>query len=105
MNIKKMMRQAQEQQAKIQEELETLSVEGTAGGGMVVVTLNGHKQMLSLKLDPQVIDPEEPEMLQDLIVAATADASRRADELTQEKLGGMLGGLGAGIPGLGDLLG
>jgi DNA-binding YbaB/EbfC family protein len=105
MNIKKMLRQAQEQQEKLQRDLEQMKVEGTAGGGMVVVQMNGSKHVSDIRLDPEVVDPEDVEMLQDLIVAAVADATQRVDEMVREKVGGMLGGMGGGIPGLGDLLG
>jgi DNA-binding YbaB/EbfC family protein len=101
-NIQKMMRQAQEMQEKLARELAAMEVEGTAGGGMVRVTMDGTKQVRSIQLDPEVVDPEEVELLQDLVVAAISDAAKRAEEAASEKLGGALGG---GIPGLGNLLG
>lgn len=105
MNIKKMMREAAQMQEKLQKEVAAIEVEGTSGGGMVTVRMNGSKQILDVRLDPSTVDPQEREMLEDLIVAAAADASRRVDEVVQEKVGGALGGLGGAIPGLGNLLG
>ena len=98
MNIQKMMRQAQEMQEKLQQQLRETTVEGTAGGGMVTVTMNGVKEVHGLKIDPEVVSAEDVEMLQDLIVAAIAEAQRRADELMSQQMGGMMGGLN--IPGL-----
>ena len=94
MNIQKMMRQAQEMQEKLQQQLRETTVEGTAGGGMVTVTMNGVKEVHGLKIDPEVVSAEDVEMLQDLIVAAIAEAQRRADELMSQQMGGM------NIPGL-----
>ena len=98
MNIQKMMRQAQEMQETLQQRLRETTVEGTAGGGMVTVTMNGVKEVQGLKIDPEVVSAEDVEMLQDLIVAAIAEAQRRADELMSQQMGGMMGGLN--IPGL-----
>ena len=98
MNIQKMMRQAQEMQEKLQQQLRETTVEGTAGGGMVTVTMNGVKEVQGLKIDPEVVSAEDVEMLQDLIVAAIAEAQRRADEIMSQQMGGMMGGLN--IPGL-----
>ena len=98
MNIQKMMQQAQEMQEKLQQQLRATTVEGTAGGGMVTVTMNGVKEVQGLKIDPEVVSPEDVEMLQDLIVAAIAEAQRRADELMSQQMGGMMGGMN--IPGL-----
>ena len=100
MNIQKMMKQAQRMQEQMQRELGELVVETSAGGGMVKAKMSGHKQLLSVDIDPEVIDPEDPSMLQDLILAAVNDAARQVDEQMQQKLGGLAGGLG-GIPGLG----
>jgi DNA-binding YbaB/EbfC family protein len=96
MNLQKLMKQAQEMQSRLQGELETLEVEAAVGGGMVTVTMNGHKQLLTVKIDREVLDPEDPEMVQDLVVAAVNEASRKVDEAVQGKIGGMAGGL----PGL-----
>ena len=98
MNTQKMMQQAQEMQEKLQQQLRATTVEGTAGGGMVTVTMNGVKEVQGLKIDPEVVSAEDVEMLQDLIVAAIAEAQRRADELMSQQVGGMMGGMN--IPGL-----
>jgi DNA-binding YbaB/EbfC family protein len=99
MNMKKMMQQAQQMQDKMQAELSELRVSAAAGGSVVTATLNGQKELLSLDIDAAVVDPEEVEMLQDLVVAAVNEASRRVDEEVQSKLGGMM------PPGLGGMLG
>ena len=101
MNMNKLMQQVQETQKKIQDELAAMRVTASAGGGMVEVTLDGSKQMISLKIDPQTVNPEDVEMLQDLIVAAYNEAFRRADEQAAEKMGAMTGNLK--IPGLGNM--
>ena len=93
MNLQKLMKQAQEMQTRLQGELETLEVEAAVGGGMVTVTMNGHKQLLTVKIDREVLDPDDPEMVQDLVVAAVNEASRKVDEAVQGKIGGMAGGL------------
>ena len=98
MNIQKMMQQAQQMQDSLQKQLKETTVEATAGGGMVTVVMNGVKEIQSLSIDPEVVASEDVEMLQDLIVAAIADAQRRADELVSQQMGGMMGGLK--IPGL-----
>ena len=98
MNIQKMMKQAQEMQARLQKELAETEIEATAGGGMVTVVMNGVKQVRRITIDPEVVSKEEVEMLQDLIVAALHDAHRRVDEEVADKMGGMMGGLQ--IPGL-----
>ena len=90
MNIQQMMKQAQEMQERLQKQMAELRVEGNAGGGMVVVTINGAKQVQSIKIDPEVVSKEDVEMLQDLIVAAMNDAHRKADEEMQRNVGGML---------------
>jgi DNA-binding YbaB/EbfC family protein len=98
MNIQQMMKQAQQMQERLQKQLSELRVEATAGGGMVTVEMSGHKQLLSLKLDPEVVSKDDVDMLQDLIVAAINDAHRKVDEATQQQLGGMMGGMK--IPGM-----
>ena len=90
MNIQQMMKQAQQMQAKMQKEMENLRVEATAGGGMVTVVINGAKQVLSVKIDPEVVSKEDVGMLQDLIVAALNDAYRKADDEMTKNVGGML---------------
>jgi DNA-binding YbaB/EbfC family protein len=99
MNIQQMMKQAAQMQEKLQKQMAEMSVEGTAGGGMVTVVINGGKQVQSLKIDPDCVSKEDVEMLQDLILAAIADAQRKVDEELQKQMGGMMGGLK--IPGLG----
>lgn len=101
MNMNKIMQQVQETQKKLQDELAAMRVTGTSGGGMVEVTLDGTKQMVSMKIDPQAVNPEDVEMLQDLIVAAYNEAFRRADDEAAQKMGSLTGGLK--IPGLGNL--
>jgi len=98
MNIQAMMQQAKQMQEKMQQQMAELRVEATAGGGMVTVTMSGTKQLLSLKIDPDVVSKEDVEMLQDLIVAAINDAARKVDEQLGQQMSGMMGGLK--IPGL-----
>jgi DNA-binding YbaB/EbfC family protein len=98
MNVQQMMKQAQEMQERLQKQMADLTVEATAGGGMVTVKVNGAKQLLSLAIDPEVVSKDDVEMLQDLIVAAVNDAHRKADEAMSQTMGGMLGGLK--IPGM-----
>jgi DNA-binding YbaB/EbfC family protein len=99
MNPLEMMRQAQELQQRLQQQMSTMSVEATSGGGMVTVVVNGHKQVQRLTIDPSVVSPEEVEMLQDLIVAAVNDAQRRVDDELKRNIGGLMGGLR--LPGMG----
>jgi DNA-binding YbaB/EbfC family protein len=87
------MKQAQQMQERLQREMAELRIEATAGGGMVTVTVNGAKQLQSLKIDPEVVSRDDVEMLQDLIVAAVNDAHRKADEELSRKMGGMIPGL------------
>ena len=98
MNIQKMMKQAAQMQERIQRELAELEVEATAGGGMVSVRMNGHKQLLGVTIEREVLDPADPEMLQDLILAAVNEASRKVEEAMQEKVGSLAGGMG--LPGM-----
>ena len=98
MNIQKMMQQAQQMQEKLQKQMGEMRIEASAGGGMVNVTVNGHKQVLAVKLDPEVVSKDDVEMLQDLIVAAVADAQRKVDEALANQMQGMMGGLR--LPGL-----
>jgi len=93
-----MMKQAQGMQERLQQEMSQLSVQATAGGGMVTVTVNGHKHLQRIVIDPEVVSKEDLGMLQDLIVAAVNDANRKVDDAMKQRMGGMLGGLG--IPGL-----
>jgi DNA-binding YbaB/EbfC family protein len=98
MDIRKMMVQAQEMQEKLQRQMAEMKISATAGGGMVIVTVNGNKQMLSIQLDPEIVSKDDTEMLQDLIVAAVNDAHRRVDEALAGHMQGMMGGLK--LPGL-----
>ena len=98
MNIQKLMKQAAQMQERMQRELAELEVEGSAGGGMVSVKMNGHKQLLGVTIEREVLEPPDPEMLQDLILAAVNDASRKVEEAMQEKVGALTGGLG--MPGM-----
>lgn len=101
-NLGGLMKQVQEMQARmaeVQAELEELRVTGTSGGGMVQATLNGKQELLEIKIDPEVIDPAEREMLEELVVAAVSQAREKAAELQQSKISEVTGGLP--IPGLG----
>ncbi len=98
MDISKMMQQAQQMQERMQKQMADLRIEATAGGGMVTVVVNGARQLLSLKIDPEVVSKDDVEMLQDLIVAAVNDAQRKAEEQMAQSMSGMMGGLK--IPGL-----
>ncbi len=86
-NMMKQMQKMQKQMAKAQEELGEKQVEGTAGGGMVTVIANGHKQILDVKMKEEVVDPEDIEMLQDLVLVATNDALKKAEELSNATMG------------------
>ncbi|MEZ5828004.1 MAG: YbaB/EbfC family nucleoid-associated protein [Hyphomicrobiales bacterium] len=95
-NFAQMMKQAQELQgrmAEMQAEMERMTCEGRAGGGMVVVTLNGKGEMAGLKIDASLLKPEEGEILEDLIVAAHADAKTKVEEAMKEKMQSLTGGL------------
>ena len=94
MNIQKLMKQAQQMQEKLMREQGNLELEVSVGGGMVVVKMNGLKQLLDVQIDREVVDPEDPSMLADLIQAAVNEAGRKVDEELQQKLGGMAGGMG-----------
>ncbi|MCU0255666.1 MAG: YbaB/EbfC family nucleoid-associated protein [Vicinamibacterales bacterium] len=98
MNIQQMMKQAQQMQERLQKQMNDLRVEGQAGGGMVSVQINGLKQVLGVTIDPEAVSKDDVEILQDMIVAAIADAQRKADEAMQQQLGGMMGGMK--IPGM-----
>ena len=99
MDLQKMLKSAQEMQARLQKELAVLRIEGSSGGGVVTVVLDGHKALQSLRIDPEVVSRDEVEMLQDLVVAAFNDAAAKVDETLAQKLGGL--GAGLKIPGLG----
>jgi DNA-binding YbaB/EbfC family protein len=95
---RKLMKQLQQAQEKMQTEIAAMVVEATSGGGMVKVEVDGQKQLLRLTIDPEVVSQDDVEMLQDLVVAAVNEASRKVDEAIQEKVGGLTGGMK--IPGL-----
>jgi len=103
-NMQQLMKQAQQMQQQLmsaQAELGDAQVEGSAGGGLVRATMSGTGELLALQIDPQAVDPDDVETLQDLVVAAVRDAARAASELTQEKMGPLAGGLGGlGLPGM-----
>ena len=96
--------QMQEQMQKAQEELANETVEATAGGGMVTVTANGQGEIQQIKIDPKAIDPSDPELLEDMVLAAVNEAVRSSRGLMESKLGGLAGGAlgGLGLPGLGE---
>jgi len=96
-NMQAMMKQAQQMQEKMQAEVATIRVEGSAGGGMVSVKMDGHKNVLGVKIDAEVAG--DVEMLQDLVLAACNDAVKKVDDESQRKMSGMLGGMGL-PPGL-----
>ena len=91
-NMQQMMRQAQQMQETLQREIAQLKVDATAGGGMISVQMDGQKNLLSVKIDPEVAG--DVEMLQDMIVAACNEAVKKVDQQIQQKMGGMLGGMG-----------
>jgi Uncharacterized protein conserved in bacteria len=100
-NMQQMMKQMQKMQKKMAQEQEKLKEErvaGTAGGGMVTVTVTGHKEGVDVEIKEEAVDPEDIEMLQDLVLAATNEAMNKADELTQQRLGKHTQGLN--IPGM-----
>jgi DNA-binding YbaB/EbfC family protein len=104
MDFNKMMQQVQEMQEQMQraqEELKNETVQATAGGGMVTVTATGGGEIKEITIDPKAIDPDDPEMLADMVVAAVNEALRASQSLMESKLGPALGGLrGMGLPGL-----
>jgi len=95
--MQSMMKQAQQMQEKMQEEIARIRVEASAGGGMVTVQMDGHKNVLGVKIDPEVAG--DVEMLQDMVLAACNEAAKKVDQESQSKMSGMLGGLGL-PPGL-----
>ena len=98
MDVRQMMKQAQQMQERLQKQMAEMRVEGAAGGGMVTVVINGNKQIQTLTIDPECVSKEDVEMLQDLILAAVNDAQRKADEELSRQMGGMMGGMK--IPGM-----
>lgn len=102
-NLLSQAKQTQEKMAKIQEELRTKTVEASAGGGMVTVKVNGEGEVLSLKIDPEVVDSQDVEMLEDLIMAAANEGLRQAKEMMNAEMAKVAGGLN--IPGISQMLG
>jgi len=98
MNMQQLMKQAQKMQEQLHKQMETTIVEASAGGGMISVKMNGNKQLLSIQVDPEVFSGGDKDMLQDLIVAAVNEATRKVDEALSGQLGGLTGGMK--IPGL-----
>ena len=99
MDMRFLMKQAQQMQAKLAETQAALRVEGTAGGELVKVTLNGSKELVGLSIAKDAMDPEDPSMLEDLLLAAFRDATAKADEAMKKQMGGL--GAGLNLPGLG----
>jgi DNA-binding YbaB/EbfC family protein len=100
-NLLKQAQQLQTKMAKLQEELEEKTVEASSGGGMVTVVVNGRQEILSINIEPEVIDPDDQEMLQDLILAAINDGLAKARNMVNEEMGKLTGGLNLpNIPGL-----
>jgi DNA-binding YbaB/EbfC family protein len=97
-NIQKMLKTAKEMQERLQKEMAEMRIEGSSGGGMVNVVLDGTKNLVYLKINPEVVDKNDTEMLQDLIIAAFNDANAKVDEALSEKMGAF--GAGLKIPGL-----
>ena len=98
MNIKQLMKQAQQMQDQMAKQMSSIQVEGTSGGGMVKATMTGNKELVSITIEKEAVDPEDVEMLQDLIKAAVNEAARKVDEEMQSSLGAMTGGMK--IPGM-----
>jgi DNA-binding YbaB/EbfC family protein len=94
----KQIQQAQVAMAEAQEQLKNESVEASAGGGMVVVKISGDQQVLDVKIDPEAVDPEDVEILQEMVLAAVNDAMRASQALAEQRMGGIAGGLG--LPGM-----
>jgi nucleoid-associated protein EbfC len=97
--MQQMAQQMQRQMQQIQEELGTTMVEGSAGGGAITITMNGHREVQAVAISPEVIDPDDVEMLQDLLLAAISDATKKAQELAEERMGPLMGGM-KGMPGM-----
>jgi DNA-binding YbaB/EbfC family protein len=100
-NLMKQAQQFQNRMAKLQQELEKKTIEATSGGGMVTVVVNGQQELISIKIDPEVVDPEDIDMLQDLVLAAVNDGMARAKKMVNDEMGKLTGGLNLpNIPGL-----
>lgn len=102
-NMQQMMKQVQQMQAdmvKAQEQLKSETVQASAGGGMVTVTISGDLELKAITIDPEAIDPEDPELLQDMVTAAVNEGLRAAQELAAKRMGGLTGGMDLGSLGL-----
>ena len=97
-NIMKQAQMMQKRMAQMQQELEERRIEATSGGGMVKAVVSGKQQLISLTIDPKAVDPEDVEMLQDLVVAAVSEALKQSQKMAEEEMGKITGGLN--IPGL-----
>jgi nucleoid-associated protein EbfC len=97
-NLEEMLAQARQQAEALQQKMQQITIEASSGGGSVTVRMSGQKQLQSITIDPEVVKSADVEMLQDLVVAAVNEASRKVDEALKSSLGGMLGGMG--LPGL-----
>jgi hypothetical protein len=97
-NIQEMLSQARKQYEVLQKKMQETVIEASSGGGSVTVKMDGRKQLLSVKIDPEVVKSGDVEMLQDLVTAAVNEAARQIDQTVQSTVGGMLGGMG--IPGI-----
>ena len=104
MNLMKQAKQMQSKMAEVQEALGEMTVEATAGGGQVTAVVTGRQEVVEVRINPEVVDPEDVEMLQDLVTAVINEGLRKAGELAQEEMnkatGGLAGGLGGGLGGL-----
>lgn len=103
MNMQQLMKQAQKMQqqlAEAQENLEKVTVDASAGGGMVKVTVNGQMQLERIAIDPEALDPEDVEVLQDMIMAAVNEGVRGVAEIANKQMGAITGGMGGGFPGM-----
>lgn len=100
-NMMKRLQQMQEEMARVQQECEAAEYTASAGGGAVEVTVNGSHQLVSVKLQPDVVDPEDVEMLEDLLVASVNEAMRKADDTMEREMGKVTGGMNLNIPGMG----
>ena len=94
--MQKMLKQAQKMQEKLQRDLGETFVDASVGGGIVEVKMDGHKRLTAIKIDPEAMDPEDPSMLEDLVLAAVNEAHRKIDDALQQKMGSMA----SGLPGL-----
>ncbi len=99
-NIMRQAQKMQERLAEVQKELSTKTCEASAGGGMVTATVNGSQEVVSIKIDPSVVDPADVEMLEDLVVAAVNEALKRSRQMVSEEMTKLTAGLGLNIPGL-----